>query len=97
MWHEMNSRLTNFGLACTQHRLRLQKVMANQAFEFGCSVAFISAVERGKASIPSDYVRKFITWLRLTGIESSELVGLASTEAKVVSIEQFKLEAHRQR
>jgi len=91
----MNSRLTSFGLACRQHRLPLQKVMQNQAFEFGCSVAFISAVERGKASVPFDYVRKFTAWLHLTEIESSELLGLASAEAKVVSIRQFEADGQR--
>jgi hypothetical protein len=67
--------------------------MAHQASNFGCSVAFISAVERGKASIPSGYVRKFTTWLHLTETESSELLGLASAGATVVPIQPFKFEA----
>jgi hypothetical protein len=80
----MISGLTKFGLACVDHRVRARRLLGHQAAQFGCSVLLISSIERGKVGIPSDYVRKFSAWLKLSGAEEARLADLASADSKII-------------
>ncbi|WP_315832941.1 ImmA/IrrE family metallo-endopeptidase [Bradyrhizobium prioriisuperbiae] len=73
----MSAGLTPFGTACRQHRFRRELVMHHQAKALRCSVAYISAIERGTRQVPSDYPSAFAEWLKLSSDERAELDHLA--------------------
>ena len=56
----------DFASICRRLRRARNLRMQDQAAAFNCSLAYISAVEAGrKGSVPSDFIDKFVSWLRL--------------------------------
>ena len=60
--------------------------MSNQAEAFGCSVAYISAVEIGNKAIPSDYADRFARWLGLGAADTRRLKEAADASVNVVRL-----------
>ena len=80
-------RLTAFGLKCREFRTRYDLVMADQAKGLGVSVAYISAIERGKRSIPDEYPAELAHWLSLSEADSKILSDLAAGSKRTVRIQ----------
>jgi HTH-type transcriptional regulator, competence development regulator len=74
----MSSALTEFGVKCRALRSTRGMLMVDQARAMKLSSAFISAVETGVKSIPSDYVGRLAEWLKLSATESQEVQKAAS-------------------
>jgi Zn-dependent peptidase ImmA (M78 family)/transcriptional regulator with XRE-family HTH domain len=82
----MKDRLTQFGAKCREYRARYSFKMGDQAKVLGLSVAYISAIERGKRPIPEDYPRKISEWMSLSEQDSLTLREIASGERAVVKV-----------
>ena len=56
-------------------KIRIDKDLSlrKMAFDYGCSYAYISAIENGKANIPADYFIKCCEILKLTQEEKIEV------------------------
>lgn len=77
----MPKRLIPFGVRCRAYRRRAGLVMADQAIEFGRSVAQTSAIERGTQPIPPNYPEKVALWLGLSDDETTDLQLVAKLTA----------------
>lgn len=82
----MKDRLTQFGTKCREFRSRYDLTMGNQAKGLGLSVAYISAIERGKRPVPEDYPQRLSEWMSLSEQDSRILGELASGERTIVKI-----------
>jgi|SRR6185312_3035442 len=82
----MKDRLTQFGVKCREYRARYSLTMGDQAKGLGLSAAYISAIERGKRTIPEDYVGKLCEWMSLSQEDMCTVRELASGERSVVKV-----------
>jgi Zn-dependent peptidase ImmA (M78 family)/transcriptional regulator with XRE-family HTH domain len=82
----MKDRLTQFGTKCREFRSRYNLTMGDQAKGLGLSVAYISAIERGKRPVPEDYPRHLSEWMSLPEQDSRILGEIASGERTVVKV-----------
>jgi transcriptional regulator with XRE-family HTH domain len=69
--------LTSFGVLSRTHRARRGLVMADQAKALGCSVSYISALERGARPIPADYPGRVANWLNLDALDAAQFAAQA--------------------
>jgi len=60
--------------------------MGDQARALGISVAYISAIERGKRSVPPDYPADLARWMSLSPQDSEILVRLAAEESAIIKV-----------
>jgi transcriptional regulator with XRE-family HTH domain len=82
----MKDRLTQFGVKCREFRSRFTLKMGDQAKGLGISVAYISAIERGKRPVPEDYPLEVAQWMSLSEKETQVLRDLASGERTIVKV-----------
>jgi transcriptional regulator with XRE-family HTH domain len=82
----MKDRLTQFGTKCREFRIRHNLSMGDQAKGLGISVAYISAIERGKRPVPEDYPLEVAQWMSLSEKDSRILRDLASGERTIVKV-----------
>ena len=82
----MKDRLTQFGTKCREFRGRYNLTMGDQAKGLNLSVAYISAIERGKRPIPDDYPQDLSEWMSLSEHDSRILREIASGERTVVKV-----------
>lgn len=82
----MKDRLTQFGTKCREFRSRYDLTMGDQAKGLGLSVAYISAIERGKRPVPEDYPQQLSEWMSLSEQDSRILREIASGERTVVKV-----------
>jgi HTH-type transcriptional regulator, competence development regulator len=82
----MKDRLTQFGIKCREFRSRYNLTMGDQAKGLGVSVAYISAIERGKRPVPEDYPQRLSEWMSLSEQDSRILSEIASGERTIVKI-----------
>jgi transcriptional regulator with XRE-family HTH domain len=82
----MDGSLTQFGMLCREFRIRYRLKMGDQAKGLDISVAYISAIERGKRLIPEDYPKKLAEWLSLSQDERCALSNAATSEKTVVKV-----------
>jgi transcriptional regulator with XRE-family HTH domain len=75
------SKSTAFAALCRSIRKNRGLLLKDQAEAFGCSIAYISAVETGrKGPVPDAFIGKLVTWLGL-----SDGTAQALKEAAVIS------------
>ena len=60
--------------------------MGSQARGLGFSVAYISAIERGKRPVPEDYPGKVSEWMSLSQEDLRSLLETASGERTVIKV-----------
>src|SRR5690349_18102935 len=82
----MKDRLTQFGVKCRELRARYGLTMGDQARALKLSVAYISAIERGKRSIPEDFAGRLCEWMSLSPEDGGTVQELASAERRVVKV-----------
>jgi transcriptional regulator with XRE-family HTH domain len=82
----MKDRLTQFGTKCREFRSRYNLRMGDQAKGLGLSVAYISAIERGKRPIPEEYTQNLSEWMSLSEQDSRILREIASGERTLVKV-----------
>lgn len=82
----MKDRLSQFGIRCREFRSRFSLTMGDQAKGLGISVAYISAIERGKRAVPEDYPLQVAQWMSLSEKDTQILRDLASGERTVVKV-----------
>lgn len=80
----MRKGLTSFGLMCRHLRAGRGLVMGKQAKALGCSVSYISAIERGSRDIPTDFPDKVSQWMALSDSQANELRHLAARRRKTI-------------
>lgn len=81
----MVAQLTQFGLACRQHRLMRNRTIGDQAEALGCSASFVSAIERGLDPLPSSYLGRLSVWLELQTFEAKALEELIADDSNIVA------------
>jgi Zn-dependent peptidase ImmA (M78 family)/transcriptional regulator with XRE-family HTH domain len=74
------------GTKCRELRARYNLTMGDQARGLDISVAYISAIERGKRPVPEDYPSKLSEWMSLPHEDSRVLREIASGERTVVKV-----------
>lgn len=78
---------TAFAIACRSLRRERGLLMKDQARAFGCSIAYVSAVETGKkGAVPEGFVEQLIAWLKLDDLTTERLRRAADETATTVTV-----------
>lgn len=68
--------ITNFGKFCRKLRIDTNEVMNDMAVKLGVTASYLSAIENGKRSIPTDWAEQIAGHYELTEEQVQELTHL---------------------